>query len=154
VCRECAESPETIRVVSFLSRTSSAENSQTARFILGLSRGQYNCQRKTGSAGSRTNGRHKQHRNLTAVHRKKIIEPHETDARTKLFSYLQDFFRQNDCQLTFECEAEIRAEIRKCTDAVRTQKSTAETSKPHTCTVCQTPNVTDGDNHKCRPYGD
>jgi len=30
----------------------------------------------------------------------------------------------------------------------------ARNKQPHVCTVCQTPNVTDGVFHKCRPYGD
>jgi len=48
----------------------------------------------------------------------------------KLFKYLRDFLLQNGCVMTFEGEAEIRDEIRKCTDAVRTQKKHGRNKQP------------------------
>jgi hypothetical protein len=50
----------------------------------------------------------------------------KTTPEQKLFSYLSDFFRQNDCTMTFEAEQELRAEIRKCADAVRDTATTTE----------------------------
>ena len=44
----------------------------------------------------------------------------------KLFNYLSDFFRKNDLLPCFESEVEIRAEIRKCTNAVRDEATTTE----------------------------